>query len=60
MNALQNYREVPTAPYDGNAYTLGATYHASGLLKIYAGHMHPWTNGAGDTRHPGQGLRHDR
>ncbi|KAF3768609.1 hypothetical protein M406DRAFT_221876, partial [Cryphonectria parasitica EP155] len=41
MNALQNYREVSTAPYDGNAYTLGATYHGSGMLKIYAGHMHP-------------------
>ncbi|POS77926.1 hypothetical protein DHEL01_v203693 [Diaporthe helianthi] len=45
MNALQNYREVSTAPYDGNAYTLGATYHASGLLKIYAGHMHPGQTG---------------
>ena len=45
MNALQNYKEVSTAPFDGNAYTLGATYHSSGLLKIYAGHMHPGETG---------------
>lgn len=45
MNALQNYKEVSTVPYDGNAYTFGATYHASGLLKIYAGHLHPGLTG---------------
>lgn len=45
MNALRTYRQATTLPYDGNAYTLGTTYHGSGVVKIYAGHMQPGPSG---------------
>lgn len=48
MHKLQNYEEA-TARDDGNAYTLGATYHTSGLLKIYTGHVRPGSAGQTET-----------
>lgn len=38
MDALRTYGS-DTVDQDGNAYTIGATYHGDGTLKLYSAHM---------------------